>query len=156
MVMNHILAKARALSDTGAQPSDFDYDSHDWGCLRYLLELWSFLNRLRKRDGARGRREFLNTALTWLTENEELQKYDGQDYTAASMLSLFLFAKLSRMNIEETLDFMTSNKSCMKQIGLENVPTKGAVTKFRKRMGTDFNRILGLLIAYIYPRLHEL
>jgi len=115
-----------------------------------------FSDRLRKRDGARGCREFLNTALTWLTENEELQKYDGQDYTAASMLSLFLFAKLARMNIEETLDFLSSNKSRMKQIGLETVPTKGAVTKFRQRMGTDFNRILGLLIAYIYPRLHEL
>ena len=55
------------------------------------------------------------------------------------MLSLFLFAKLSRMNMEETLDFLTSNKSRMKQIGLETVPTKGAVTKFRQRMDTDFN-----------------
>ncbi len=72
------------------------------------------------------------------------------------MLSLFLFAKLARIYIEETLDFLTSNKSRMKQIGLETVPKKGAVTKFRQRMGTDFNRILGLLIAYIYPRLHEL
>ncbi|MFV9676431.1 MAG: hypothetical protein ACNYVW_02090, partial [Methanosarcinales archaeon] len=52
--------------------------------------------------------------------------------------------------MEETLDFLPSNKSCRGQIGLENVPTKGAVTKFRKRMGTDFNRILGLLIAYIH------
>jgi len=150
MVKNCILVKARALSDTGAQPSDFDYDSHDWGCLRYQLELWCFLNRLRKRDGARGCRDLLNTTLTWLTANEELRKYDGQDYTAASMLSIFIFAKLSRMNMEETLDFLTSNKSRMKQIGLETVPTKGAVTKFKKRMGTEFNRILGLLIAYIH------
>jgi len=29
----------------------------------------------------------------------------------------------------------------MKRRGFEKVPTKGAVTMFRQRMGTDFNRI---------------
>ena len=36
----------------------------------------------------------------------------------------------------------------MKQIGFERVPTKGAVTKFRKRMDADFNRFFGDLIDY--------
>ena len=53
------------------------------------------------------------------------------------------------------LDFIYSNKSWMNLIGFEKVPTKGAVTKFRKRMGTDFNRFLGDLIAYI-PNLTNL
>ncbi|MFZ2070402.1 MAG: hypothetical protein WAV32_02115 [Halobacteriota archaeon] len=48
MTVNHIKEKARALSGAGGQSSVFDYDSYDWGCLRYLLELWIFLNRLRK------------------------------------------------------------------------------------------------------------
>jgi len=105
------------------QSGEFDYDSCDWGCLRYMLELWIFLNRLSK-QGIRTIRGFFNTSLIWLSENEELRKYDGQDYTAASMLSVFLFAKLARMKIEEALDFLSSNNSCMKQIGFERVPTK--------------------------------
>jgi len=83
-------------------------------------------------------RGFFN--LIWLSGNEELS--DGQDYTAASMLSFFLFVKLARMKIEEALDFLFSNKSFMKLMGLEKVPTKGAVTKFRERMSADFNRFL--------------
>ena len=31
--------------------------------------------------------------------------------------------------------------------GFEEVPTKGAVTKFRQRMGTDFNRFFNTLSA---------
>lgn len=31
----------------------------------------------------------------------------------------------------------------------EHVPAKGTVTKFRERMGADFNRFFGDLIAYI-------
>jgi len=58
------------------------------------------------------------------------------------MLSFFLFAKLARMKIEEALDFLSSNKSYTKLTGLEHVPTKGTVTKFRERMGADFNRFL--------------
>jgi hypothetical protein len=64
------------------------------------------------------------------------------------MLSFFLFAKLARRNIEEALESLTYNKSWMKLIGFEKVPTKGAVTKFRKRMDTDFNRFFGDFIDY--------
>ena len=148
MVVNYINEKARALSGSGGQSSVFDYDSYDWGCLRYLLELWFFLNRRRKR-GISGCLDFFNTARLWLSENEELRKYDGQDHTAASMLALFLFAKLARLNIEEALEFLSANKYCMKLIGFEQVPTKGTVTKFRTRMGADFNRLFGDLTAYI-------
>lgn len=42
-----------------------------------------------------------------------------------------------------------SNKSCMKLIGFEKGPTKGTVTKFRERMGADFNRFFADLIPYI-------
>ena len=148
MIVKHINEKARALSGSGGESSAFDYDSYDWGCLRYLLELWFFLNRLRKR-GIKGSRDFFNTARFWLSENEELRKYDGHDYTAASMLTLFLFAKLARMKIEEALEFLSANKSCMKLMGFEKVPSKGTVTKFRMRMGTDFNRLFGNLTAYL-------
>ncbi len=37
----------------------------------------------------------------------------------------------------------------MKRIGFENVPAKGTVTKFRERMGCDFNRFSGDLISCI-------
>jgi hypothetical protein len=140
--------KVNDLFDRKGQLNASDYDSYDWGCLRYMLELWIFLNRLSK-QGIRTIRSFFNTALLWLRENEELRKYDGHDYTAASMLSFFLFAKLARMKIEEGLDFLSSNKSCMKLIGFEKVPTKGTLTKFRDRMGADFNRFFGDLIAHI-------
>ncbi|NQE06452.1 hypothetical protein C5S32_11335 [ANME-1 cluster archaeon GoMg1] len=139
MVEDEFKEGVNKLLNIKGQSSVFDYDSYDWGCLRYMLELWIFLNRLSK-QGIRTIRVFFNTARLRLSENEELRKYDGQDYTAASMLSFFLFAKLARLKIEEALDFLSSNKSCMKLMGFEKVPTKGTVTKFRERMGADFNR----------------
>jgi|GEM_PF-996224 len=148
MVDNQFKEEVNELFDRRGQSSAFDYDSYDWGCLRYLLELWIFLNRLSK-QGIRTIWDFFNTARLRLSENEELRKYDGQDYTAASMLSFFLFAKLARMKIEEALGFLSSNKSYMKLMGLEHVPTKGTATKFRERMGADFNRFFGDLIAHI-------
>jgi uncharacterized protein with GYD domain len=148
MVEDEFKEGVSKLLNIKGQSSAFDYDSYDWGCLRYMLELWIFLNRLSK-QGIRTIRLFFNTARLRLSENEELRKYDGQDYTAASMLSFFLFAKLARLKIEEALDFLSSNKSCMKLMGLEKVPTKGTVTKFRGRMGADFNRFFGDLIAHI-------
>ena len=147
MVEDPFKEKLNDLFDRRGQSGAFDYDSYDWGCLRYMMELWIFLNRLSKK-GIRSIRGFFNASLIWLSENEELRKYDGQDYTAASMLSFFLFAKLARLNIEEALESLSSNKSCMKLIGFEKVPTKGAVTKFRKRMDADFNRFFGDLIDY--------
>jgi len=148
MVENKFKEEVNELFDRRGQSSPFEYNTFDWGCLRYMLELWIFLNRLSK-QGIRTIRDFFNTSLIWLSENEELRKYDGQDYSAASMLSFFLFAKLARMKIEEALDFLSSNKSWMKRIGFEHVPAKGTVTKFRERMGTDFNRFFGDLITHI-------
>lgn len=139
MVENQFKDKFNALFDRGEQSGAFVYDSQDWGCLRYMLELWIFLNRVSK-QGIRTIPGFLKASFIWLNENEELSRYDGLDYTAASMLSFFLFAKLARMKIEEALDFLSSNKPCMKLMGFEKVPTKGTVTKFRDRMGADFNR----------------
>ncbi len=51
------------------------------------------------------------------------------------------------MRIEEALDFFSSNKLYMELMGFEKAPTKGAVTKFRERMGGDFNRFFCDLIA---------
>ena len=145
MVENKFKEEVNELFDRRGQSSAFEYDTFDWGCLRYMLELWIFLNRLSK-QGIRTIRDFFNASLIWLSGNEELRKYDGQDYTAASMLSFFLFAKLARMKIEEGLDFLSSNKSCMELMGLEKVPTKGTVTKFRERMGADFNISIAFLV----------
>ncbi|RJS81146.1 hypothetical protein CW713_06650 [Methanophagales archaeon] len=138
MVENQFKEEVNRLFN-GGESNAFDYDSYDRRCPRYVLELWIFLNRIGK-EGIMTIWGFFN--LIWLSGNEELRKYDGQDYTAASMLSFFLFVKLARMKIEEALDFLSSNKSCMKLMGLEKVPTKWAVTKFRERMGADFNRFL--------------
>ncbi|MEA1998317.1 MAG: hypothetical protein U9N61_03195, partial [Euryarchaeota archaeon] len=51
--------------------------------------------------------------------------------------------------IEEALAFLSSDKSWMKRIGFEKVPAKGTVTKFRERMGCDFNRFFEELISCI-------
>lgn len=83
------------------------------------------------------------TTTLMIGDNEKVMKYDGDDYTAASMLCFLLFAKLARMKMEEALEFLSSNESYMKLIGFEKVSTKGAVTKFRKRMGADFSSIFG-------------
>ena len=96
MAENEFKEKVEGLFERRGQSSAFDYD---WRCLRYPLELWIFLNRLNK-PGIRTVRDFFNTSLIWLSENEELRRYDWQDYTDASMLSFFLFAKLARMKIE--------------------------------------------------------
>ncbi|MCW3132901.1 MAG: hypothetical protein N2V78_00990 [Methanophagales archaeon] len=115
MVENQFKEEVNRLFNRGGQSNAFDCDSYDWGCLRYMLELWIFLNRLSK-QGIRTIRDFFNASLIWLSGNEELRKYDVQEYTAASLLSFFLFAKLARMKIEEALGFLSSNKSCMKTV----------------------------------------
>ncbi|MEA1894869.1 MAG: hypothetical protein U9N36_06680 [Euryarchaeota archaeon] len=137
-----------ALFKTKNELNIFDFDSYDWGCLRYMLELRIFLSRLRK-CGIRSIGGFFSDVLIWLTAKEELRRYDGRDYTAASMITFFLFVKLARMKIEEALAFLSSNKSWMKRIGFEEVPAKGTVTKFRERVGCDFNRFFEDLISCI-------
>lgn len=145
---NEFKEKVNELFDIKRHLSSFDFDSYNWGCLRYMLELWIFLCRLRK-QGIRTIQDFFKTVILWLTAREELKRYDGQDYTAASMLTFLLFTKLARLNTEEALCFLSSNKLWMKKLGFEKVPAKGTVTKFRERMGADFNRIFGDLIAHI-------
>ncbi|MEA1895586.1 MAG: hypothetical protein U9N36_10395 [Euryarchaeota archaeon] len=81
-----------ALFKTKKELNDFDFDSYDWGCLRYILELRIFLGRLRK-CGIRSIGGFFGDVLIWLTAKEELRRYDGRDYTAASMITFFLFVK---------------------------------------------------------------
>jgi hypothetical protein len=130
------------------ETAQFNFDSYDWGCLQYMLELWFFLNK-RRIEGIDSTSSFFNYVLIWLTSRKELRKYDGKDYTAASILTFLLFTKLARKNVEEALEFFSSNKMWMNRMGLETVPSKGAVTKFRDRMGDDFNLFFGELINHI-------
>jgi len=87
---NEFKEKVNELFDTKSQLGSFDYDSYNWGCLRYMIELWIFLCRRRK-QGLRTIPGFFSTVLLWLAAREELKRYDGQDYTAASMLMFLLF-----------------------------------------------------------------
>jgi len=75
-----------ALFRTKNELNNFDFDSYDWGCLQYMLELWIFLGRLRK-CGIRSIGGFFDDVLIRLTAKEELRRYDGRDYTAASMIT---------------------------------------------------------------------
>jgi len=126
----------------------FEFDSYDWGCLQYILELWFFLNK-RHTERIDSTSSFFIFVLSWLNSKEDLRKYDGKDYTAASMIAFLLFTKLAKKNTEEALEFLSLNKMWMKRLGFETVPTKGAVTKYRNRMGDDFNLFFGDLINHI-------
>ena len=130
------------------ETTHFNFDSYDWGCLQYMLELWFFLNK-RRTEGIDSTSSFFSFVLSWLTAKEELRKYDGKDYTAASMLTFLLFTKLTRKNIEDALEFLSSNKMWMNRLGFETVPSKGAVTKFKDRMADDFNLFFSELINHI-------
>ena len=48
MVKNQFKEEVNELFNKKGQSGAFDYDSYDWGCLRYMIELWIFLNRLSK------------------------------------------------------------------------------------------------------------
>jgi hypothetical protein len=85
----------------------------------------------------------------FFSTREELKKYDGKDYTAASILTFLLFTKLTKKNTEESLEFLSSNKMWMNRLGFKTVPSKGTVTKFRDGMGTDFNLFFGEFIHHI-------
>jgi hypothetical protein len=78
MVEARFKEKINKVFDIRGQSSVFNCDSYDYGCLRYMLELWIFLNLLCK-QGIRGILDFFNTALILLSENEELRIYVGQD-----------------------------------------------------------------------------
>ena len=62
MVEDPFKEKVNNLFDRRGQLNVFDYDSYDWGCLRYMMELWIFLNRLSK-QGIRSIRGFFNASL---------------------------------------------------------------------------------------------
>jgi Transposase DDE domain len=130
------------------EATHFNFDSYDWGCLQYMLELWFFLNK-RRTEGINSTSSFFSFILSWLTAKEELRKYDGKDFTVASMLTFLLFTKLTRRNIEDALEFLSSNKMWMNRLGFETVPSKGAVTKFKDRMADDFNLFFSELINHI-------
>lgn len=130
------------------EAAHFNFDSYDWGCLQYLLELWFFLNK-RHTEEIDSTSRFFTFVHLWLTAKEELRKYDGKDYTAASILTFLLFTKLAKKNTEESLEFLSSNKMWMNRLGFKTVPSKGSVTKFRDRMGDDFNLFFGELINHI-------
>jgi len=130
------------------EAANFEFDSYDWGCLQYMLELWFFLNK-RRTKGIDSTSSFFNYVHSWLSTREELRKYDGKDYTAASILTFLLFTKLTKKNTEESLEFLSSNKMWMNRLGFKTVPSKGTVTKFRDGMGTDFNLFFGEFIHHI-------
>ena len=62
MVENKFKEEVNELFDRRGQSSPFEYNTFDWGCLRYMLELWIFVNRLSK-QGIRTIRDFFNTSL---------------------------------------------------------------------------------------------
>jgi hypothetical protein len=62
MVEDSFKEKVNDLFDRRGQLNAFNYDSYDWGCLRYMMELWIFLNRLSK-QGIRLIRGFFNASL---------------------------------------------------------------------------------------------
>jgi hypothetical protein len=88
------------------EATNFEFDSYDWGCLQYMLELWFFLNK-RRTEGIDSTSSFFNYVHSWLSTREELRKYDGKDYTAASILTFLLFTKLTKKNTEESLEFLS-------------------------------------------------
>ena len=44
MVEDEFKEGINKLLNIKGQSSAFDYDSYDWGCLRYMLELWILRN----------------------------------------------------------------------------------------------------------------
>jgi hypothetical protein len=75
---------------------DFHYDTHNFGGLRFFLELAIFLAVKQDLDNPKSCISFFRMCRKFLEGIEGLKAYDGYKYSAAGAINFLLFVRLCR------------------------------------------------------------
>ncbi len=91
-----------------ALDGDFSYDAFNFGALRFLIELWLFVNNRAKR-GVTSPFYFFKLASDYLQSSEFLARWDTRDYSASTMIDFHLFIALCKFSVRDGLLFLNNN-----------------------------------------------
>jgi len=128
---------------------DFSYSLFNFGALRFLIELWLFVNNRAKR-GVTSPFYFFKLTLDYLQSSDFLTLWDTRDYSASTMINFHLFIALCKFNVRDGLLFLSNNPAWCRMIGFVNgVPGEATVSRFRARMGCDFDSAFADLVKYV-------
>lgn len=132
-----------------ALDGDFSYALFNFGALRFLIELWLFVNNRAKR-GVTSPFYFFTLTSDYLQSSKFLTQWGTRDYSASAMINFFLFIALCRFNVRDGLLFLSNNPAWCRIIGFVNgVPSEATVSRFQARMGYDFDGAFADLVKYV-------
>jgi hypothetical protein len=81
--------------------SDFHYETHKFGGLRFFLELAIFLAVKSGTNNPKSCILFFRMCRDYLVKIEDIKTYDGYKYSAAAMINLLLFVRICRFEKRE-------------------------------------------------------
>jgi hypothetical protein len=132
-----------------ALDGDFSYSMFNFGALRFLIELWLFVNN-RAKGTVTSPFSFFKLVSDFLQSSDFLTRWDTRDYPASTMINFHLFIALCKFNVRDGLLFLSNNPSWCRAIGfLNGVPSEATVSRFRARMGSDFDGAFADIVKYI-------
>ena len=132
-----------------ALDGDFSYALFNFGALRFLIELWLFVNN-RVQGGVIPPFYFFKLTSDYLQTSKFLIRWDTRDYSASAMINFHLFIALCRFDVRDGLLFLSNNPAWCRAIGFVNgVPREATVSRFRARMGCDFDGAFAVLVKYV-------
>jgi len=148
-VMEPKLSFADIFKIRSALDGDFSYSLFNFGALRFLIELWLFVNNRAKR-GVTSPFYFFKLTSDYLQSTDFLTVWDTRDYSASAMINFHLFIALCKFNVRDGLLFLSNNPAWCKRVGFANsVPSEATVSRFRTRMGCDFDGAFAELVKYV-------
>jgi hypothetical protein len=104
----------------------------------------------RKKGGITSRFLFFKAIFAYLATLELLKQWDTYAYSASAMINVHLFIALCKLNVHDGLLFLSNNPAWCRAIGFVNgVPGEATVSRFRARMGDDFDLVFADLVKYL-------
>ena len=105
-VMEPKLSFADIFKIRSALDGDFSYSLFNFGALRFLIELWLFVNNRAKR-GVTSPFYFFKLTSDYLQSTDFLTVWDTRDYSASAMINFHLFIALCKFNVRDGLLFLS-------------------------------------------------
>ncbi len=132
--------------------SDFHYDTHKFGGLRFFLELAVFLAVKVGIDNPKSGISFFRMCRKFLEGIGGLRAYGGYKYPASAMINFLLFVRLCRFKTrEDGLEFLERHKGWSIALGFnKGVPHESDVTKFVNKVGVDLDVYFVQLLRFIH------
>ena len=104
----------------------------------------------RKKGDITSRFLFFKAILAYLATLELPEQWDSYAYSTSATINVHLFIALCTLNVHDRLLFLSNNPAWCRAIGFVNgVPSEATVSRFRARMGDDFDHVFADLVKYL-------